>query len=348
MPYIDNEHLSKSYVEFHDILLKSNILSQILLKMYLPFLSRHQLDITAIQIGKSMNITQNSILHVHWTFPHGYYGTVIAKKSGIPCVITAHGSDIHTNPRKNRIVKKYTLKALESADKVIFVSNALLTAAKELGYSGENAVVIPNGIDPTYFYPVEKAQALEKTGWSQSKKYVVGFVGNFIYVKRADQFAKIFSEIQKIVGDVEFVLVGDGDLRDRIQKECSELGIMVTFAGRVPHEDVAFWMNLFDVMILPSRNESWGCVIHEAYACGTPVVGSDVGGISEAMGGLGTLVKDGENFEERFAEAVCLTLMHADTIDKATLIGYAQEHSWEGVVQQEITLYQNLLRSQTG
>lgn len=342
IPYTDNEHLSKSYPEFHDILLKSNILSQILFRIYLPFLSRHQLDITAIQTGRSMNITQNSILHVHWTFPHGYYGTVIAKKCGIPCVITAHGSDIHTNPRYNGVIKKYTIKTLESADKVIFVSNALLASAKELGYSGENAVVIPNGIDPTYFYPIEKETAMQKTGWCQSKKYVVGFVGNLIYVKRADKFVKIFSEIQKIIGDVEFVLVGDGDLREEIQNECNELGLMVTFAGRVPHEAVAAWMNLFDVMILPSRNEGWPCVVLEAYACGVPVVGSNNGGIAEALGGLGVVVEEGNGFVEGFAKGVCDVLMGVHPTDSSELVKHAAKYTWESLASMEIEVYTSL------
>ena len=108
-----------------------------------------------------------------------------------------------------------------------------------------------------YFYPMEIEEALKRTGWKQTKRYVVGFVGNLIHVKRADKFVEIFSEIQKRVIDVEFILVGDGDLADAIRSSASDSGLTVTFAGRVPHEDVCCWMNLFDVMILPSRNEGW-------------------------------------------------------------------------------------------
>lgn len=294
------------------------------------------------KITDEIEIKSDTVIQAHWVYPEGYYAIQLAKKYNIPCVVKAHGSDIHTIPRKNRVIKKYTLITLESANKVIFVSNALLTSAKELGYSGKNAVVIPNGIDPTYFYPVEKAQALEKTGWIQSKKYVVGFVGNLIYVKRADKFVKIFSEIQKIIGDVEFVLVGDGDLREGIQKECSDIGLTVTFAGRVPHEDVAAWMNLFDVMILPSRNEGWPCVVLEAYACGVPVVGSNNGGIAEAIGGLGVVVDEGNGFEERFAKGVCDVLMGVHPIDSSELVKHAAKYTWESLTSMEIDVYTSL------
>lgn len=291
----------------------------------------------------NIEIKSNTLIHAHWTYPEGYYAVQLAKKYHVPCVVTAHGSDIHTIPRRNRIIKKYTLDTLESADKIIFVSKTLLASAKELGYSGENAVVIPNGIDPTYFYPVEKETAMEKTGWKQSKKYVVGFVGNLIYVKRADKFVKIFSEIQKIIGDVEFVLVGDGDLREEIQNECSELGLMITFAGRVPHEAVAAWMNLFDVMILPSRNEGWPCVVLEAYVCGVPVVGSNNGGIAEALGGLGVVVDEGNGFEERFAKGVCDVIMGVLPIDSSELVKRAAKYTWESLVSMELDVYTSLM-----
>ena len=337
--FIDEDNMPFSSEPFHQIRFNSGFIDQILIRL-LPGI-HHKFILR--KIDSSISPDPNVILHGHWIYPHGYYITCLAKKYNVPCVVTAHGSDIHTIPRRNRIIKKYTLDTLESADKIIFVSKTLLASAKELGYSGENAVVIPNGIDPTYFYPVEKETAMEKTGWKQSKKYVVGFVGNLIYVKRADKFVKIFSEIQKIIGDVEFVLVGDGDLREEIQNECSELGVMVTFAGRVPHEAVAAWMNLFDVMILPSRNEGWPCVVLEAYACGVPVVGSNNGGIAEALGGLGVVVEEGNGFVEGFAKGVCDVLMGVHPTDSSELVKHAAKYTWESLVSMEIDVYTSLM-----
>lgn len=289
-----------------------------------------------------ISIDSDSIIHAHWVYPHGYIATLLAKKYGVPCVITAHGSDIHTNPRCNRVFKEYSLKALNSADKVIFVSHTLLDSAKELGYSGENAVVIPNGIDRKYFCKMEKEEALKRTGWKQTKRYVVGFVGNLIPVKRADKFVEIFSEIQKKIEDVEFILVGDGELGENIRLGASISGLTVTFVGRVAHEDVGCWMNLFDVMILPSRNEGWPCVVLEAFACGTPVVGSQNGGVAEAIGGLCPYVAECDGFETKFADAVCQVLIGEYPIDSELLITRAKEHIWESIVDREIEVYYSI------
>jgi glycosyltransferase involved in cell wall biosynthesis len=78
-------------------------------------------------------------------------------------------------------------------------------------------------------------------------------------------------------------------------------GLDVVFAGRVPQVEVARCMNAMDVMVLPSRNEGWPCVVLEAQACGTCVVGSSSGGIPEAIGFDEYVAKEEENFEERFA-----------------------------------------------
>ena len=326
---------SKQKIPQHNVTTLSLILRQI----YPPITQKK----LAGTLESCMSIEDDDILHAHWVYPHGYLATLLAKKHNIPCVVTAHGSDIHTIPWKNHTVKKYTLKTLNSADKVIFVSHALLDSAKELGYSGENAVVIPNGIDIKYFYPMEKEEALKRTGWKQAKRHVVGFVGNLIPVKRADKFVEIFAEIQKQVHDVEFILVGDGDLADAIRSGVSDAGLTVTFAGRVPHEDVCCWMNLFDVMILPSRNEGWPCVVLEAFGCGTPVVGSQNGGVAEAIGGLCPSVAEGDGFEKRFADAVCDVLTGEFSVDKEMLIARAGEHTWDKCVEKEVRAYNALI-----
>jgi len=294
-------------------------------------------------LSDKLDVRADTIIHVHWVYPQGYYGVRIAKHYGVPCVITAHGSDIHTDPQQNRLIRKTTLAALSSADRVIFVSQALLNSAKTLGYEGNNAIVIPNGIDSVFLLPVNRETAVKKTGWQRSHKYVVGFVGNLVPVKRADAFPKIFHYIHETMNDVEFVLVGKGILESSIKEQCGDL--QVTFTGMVPHDDVLYWMNLFDVLILPSRNEGWGCVISEAYACGIPVVGSDAGGIPEAMGGLGVVVPEGDDFEKRFAGAVCEVLNKNHVSEKQNLIDTASRNTWEQCIMKEIGVYKSLLDS---
>jgi len=293
------------------------------------------------KLKKEFKKERYTIIHSHWTFPEGYFGVLLGKKFNVPCVITAHGSDIHTLPFQSKKIKHKTLYTLNSANKVIFVSNFLLRKAKELGYHGKNAVVIPNGVDTNTFHPMETEQIRKKLGIYAEGKYYVGFVGNLIPVKRADKFPDIFLEIIKRKPDVKFIIIGGGELQAQIEEELLLLKVPCTFTGRLNPEEVPQWMNCFDCLILPSRNEGWPCVVLEAQACGVPVIGSNVGGIPEAVGDGGTIVDEGDRFEERFAEAVCNVLENPPDPEK--LRERALEYDWENTVEKEIEVYRSLV-----
>ena len=286
---------------------------------------------------KSFVQEKYDLIHAHGMFnpPAGLVAKLLSQKLNIPYVVTCHGSDINLLMEN---AKELYIDVLGNADKVIFVSNALLNKAKSLSYSGTNAVVIPNGIDPKIFKPLDKEKIKKELGLN---KKVVGYVGNLKYVKRADKFSEIFENIA-LKQEVEFLVVGDGELRENVEKECRQKSLKVKFVGRVPNDEVPYYMNAMDVMILPSRNEGWPCVVLEAQACGVAVVGSSNGGIPEAIGDGGMVVEEGENFEKRFAEAVINLL--ENPIDSNYLRERALKYSWENVVKKEVEVYEEVLK----
>jgi glycosyltransferase involved in cell wall biosynthesis len=176
----------------------------------------------------------------------------------------------------------------------------------------------------------------KELGIYRENTYYVGFVGNLIPIKRADKLPEIFKKVAKDFPNTRFIIVGDGVLRDRILKEMKDLDVV--FAGRVPQVEVARYMNAMDVMILPSRNEGWGCVVLEAQVCGTCVIGSSNGGIPEAIGFDEYIVKEGENFEERFAKKVVEILEKG--YDRNRLIQRAKNFTWEETVRREVNIYE--------
>ena len=277
------------------------------------------------------------IIHAHGMYepPAGLVAKLLSQKLSVPYVVTCHGSDINLAMPK---AKELYVDVLENASKVIFVSNALLNKAKSFGYAGENSVVIPNGIEPDIFKPFDKGKTKKELGLS---KKVVGFVGGLKEVKRADKLPEIFSYISSIY-DAEFLVVGDGELREGIENECKKRKLKVKFVGRVSHEDVSYYMNAMDVMILPSRNEGFGAVVIEAQGCGVTVVGSSNGGIPEAIGDGGIVVEEGEDFEKRFAEAVVEMLKNP--IERGYLRERAVGFSWENIVKREVAVYEEVLK----
>jgi len=277
------------------------------------------------------------IIHAHgmYNLPAGLVAKLVSEKLEIPYVVTCHGSDINLAMPDN---KELFNNVLEQASKVIFVSNALLNKAKSLGYSGNNSVVIPNGIEPDLFKPLNKEKIKRKLGLT---KKVIGFVGNLVPIKRADKFPEIFENIA-LKQEVEFLVVGDGELRENVEKECKHKSLKVKFVGRVPNDEVPYYMNAMDVMILPSRNEGFGAVIIEAQACGVSVVGSSNGGIPEAIGDGGIVIEEGEDFEKRFAEGVVELLKNP--MERECLRKRALGFSWKNIVKQELKVYKEVLK----
>ena len=279
------------------------------------------------------------LIHAHGMYnfiPSGLVAMELSEKYNIPFVVTLHGSDINYRMKWR---KELYLNVLESAAKCIFVSNGLLNKAKSYGYSGKNAVVIPNGYDSEIFKPMDKDQIRKELGIYKEGYRYVGYVGNLIYVKRADKLPEIFKYIHQEIPNTKFLVVGDGKYRNKLEKVTH--GLDIHFTGMLPQTEVPKWMNAMDVMILPSRNEGFPTVVNEAQGCGTPVVGSSNGGIPEAIGNGGIVVEDGKDFEKRFAKAVVNML--ANPIDRDLLVRKAIKYSWENIVNLELNVYQEIL-----
>lgn len=330
-----SKKIKVSCIDWNYILIINSFLYLILKRLSPKFMLKKQMKL----LEKEVIIKDYDLIHAHWSYPEGYIAKQIKEKYNIPYIITAHGSDIHTNMEKDKRIMELTLNALEKADKVLFVSNALLEKAKEFGYSGHNSCVVYNGVDKNVFRVIDKRLVRNKLGIKHTQK-VVGYVGNLVYVKGADKIPEIFENINKINKNIAYIIVGDGILREQILDKCKQKDINVIFIGSVDPDKVAYYMNAMDVMVVPSRNEGFGNVIIEANACGVAVVGSDAGGIPEAVGDVGIIVEKGNDFEIRFARAV-VKLLNTN-IDTNKLIKRAYEFDWNIIVQKELEIYKKI------
>lgn len=320
-----------------------NIKISLIMKMIEKYISSFYYSINLKKIYNHINIKKYNLIHAHWVYPTGYIAMLLSKKYNIPYIITAHGSDIHTIPKNNAKIAKYTLEILENASKVIFVSDSLKRDALNLGYSGKNAEVIYNGVDINNFKELNKEKVKLELGFGCT---VIGYIGRLEPIKGADRLPRIFNEINKLKEDIEFLIIGDGSLKENIIKELDELKIKYRYCKSMEHKKLNKYMNSCDAIVVPSRNESFCCVALEAQACGTKVVASNVGGISEAIGKFGFLVDSGENFERRFAETVnyCLN----ENINIYDMKKRTHEFSWERTVKEELNIYEEVLNLGSG
>lgn len=157
-----------------------------------------------------------------------------------------------------------------------------------------NIKIIPLGIDPEIFKPIPKEQARRKAGWPQDQKILLYVgriewrkgIGTFLYALHDLIKKRNFgpSELSlKIIGGHPKSRMHSPEFYEfqRLRKIIEELklGPYVSLLGSIKRKKLPYYYSAADVVSTPSYYEPFGLVVVEAMACGTPVIGSRVGGI---------------------------------------------------------------------
>ena len=133
-----------------------------------------------------------------------------------------------------------------------------------------------------------KTDLKHQLGMAESTPVIL-FSGKLIAAKRPADLLQAYEEISK-KHNAALVYLGDGDLRDALERYASEKRLSeVYFAGFQNQTDIPRFFALADVFVLPSVHEPWGLVVNEALCFGLPVV------ISDQVGAAGDLVRENVN-----------------------------------------------------
>jgi phosphatidylinositol alpha-1,6-mannosyltransferase len=215
----------------------------------------------------------------------------LARSVGAKLIIQAHGIEAWNRP------SHLTRLVVESADRIFCVSR--YTRAKLLGWASiapERVSVLPNTVQEC-FTP-ESGDAVRKE-WGLEGRRVVLTVGRMDSRERYKGQDRIISLLPELVGsgiDVVFVIVGEGDDRDRLATLAQTGGVAdrVKFVGALSQDLLIAAYRMADVFVLASLGEGFGIVFLEAMACGTPAIGLDAAGVSDALadGELGVAVPE--------------------------------------------------------
>ena len=224
--------------------------------------------------------------------------------------------------------------------------------------------VIPCGVDPEVFHPVRQADAREKLARDQCERLIL-FVGRIEQIKGIDvllrAMALLFFRRPDLRSEVCLLVVGGaldpGDEAPETQKILElrrlvhehRMEANVSFVGSRDQEDLALYYAAADVCAVPSLTESFGLVALEAMACGTPVVGTRVGGLQTVItdGESGLLVPAGDY--EALAEAIARVLTDARLrMHLAHGARDRAEHfTWRRVGDRMVELYERVLARPT-
>ena len=233
------------------------------------------------------------LIHAHGALPCGHAAMLIARKMGVPFVVSVHGldvfSEVQAGPGLRRWCRRVSERVYRSAQRVICISEKV---RERMGPEcGEDAEVIHNGVDAEMFHP----------GPEVKPPLMVLSVGNLIPIKGQALLLRAFARVSEIVPECGMEIFGDGPERDRLMQLAGELGIdrCVILRGRQSRERVAEAMRGCAVFALPSVYEGLGCVYLEAMASGKAAIGCRGQGIDEIIehGKSGILVTPGNETE---------------------------------------------------
>jgi L-malate glycosyltransferase len=224
------------------------------------------------------------LLHVHYAIPHATSAWIAKEMLGtnhpLRIVTTLHGTDI-TLVGQERSFWEITRFSITKSDGITAVSDYLKReTVSAFGVPADDIEVIPNFVDPALYdrakHPCYR-DALVRPG-----ERMVVHVSNFRPVKRVRDVVRTFAQLSRKVS-ARLVMIGDGPDRPEAAYEAHEQGVSdrVVFLGK--QDSVAELLACADLMLLPSRNESFGLVALEAMAAGVPVIATDAGGLPEVI-----------------------------------------------------------------
>lgn len=234
------------------------------------------------------------IIHAHWVVPQGFIAYIIRKLYRIPYIVTAHAGDIF--PLKSGPVKWFARKAIENASRCTansgFTAQALIRISRRKGID-----VIPMGVDLGDFSPKKKSAELRK---KMGGSPLILFVGRLAEKKGVTYLLQAMPDVIRRFPMARLAIIGYGPLKKALESQAKSLGLGtgVVFLGEKPNKELPAYYASADLVVAPSiitrsgDTEGLGVVLLEALASGTPVIGSDVGGIPDIIedGKTGLLV----------------------------------------------------------
>jgi glycosyltransferase involved in cell wall biosynthesis len=222
------------------------------------------------------------VIDAHWACPDGVAAAILAGRLGVPFSITVRGDDV--NVFLEEFWRRPWIRwSLARADRVIALSRELKEKVVAAGVAPEKVAVVPNGINPEAFHPVERGQARARLGLP-ADAHIVLSVGRLhqskgypVLVEAVGRLAEKFPGLQTyIVGSPDH----EADARPAIREAAERHNIAerIHLAGAQDPALLKYWYSAADVFCLPTSREGSANVLIEAMACGLPCVTTPVGG----------------------------------------------------------------------
>ncbi|SHK35346.1 N-acetyl-alpha-D-glucosaminyl L-malate synthase BshA [Epilithonimonas mollis] len=234
-------------------------------------------------IYRVVNLYKLDILHAHYAIPYAYAAFTAkqmlkAEHKDVPLVTTLHGTDI-TLVGQHPSYKHAVEFSINQSDTITSVSESLKKDTLQFFNIQKEIQVITNFIDNSVFD--EDCKTCQREQFANEDEKILIHVSNLRPVKRIQDVLEIFKNVNKKVKS-KLIIIGEGPEMEKISEFMEnnpDLIGKIKLLGKV--NDLYRILQLSDVFLLPSEQESFGLAALEAMAAKTPVISSNAGGIPE-------------------------------------------------------------------
>ncbi|MCA1781878.1 MAG: glycosyltransferase [Intrasporangiaceae bacterium] len=290
----------------------------------------------------------HDVLHAHYWLS-GWVGRRVAQRWGTPMVQTFHTLGLLKNATLApgdvpepalRLVAEQRV-ATEADRLLVLTCGEARLLHRSYGISGQRLTVVPAGVDLDLFRPRSLPPAV-------ARDPELLFVGRLQPLKGPDIAVRILAEVRRsrptarlrIIGGTSGTgagSTGPQDLRDL----ATSLGVAdaVTIEAAVDQRDLVARYHTADVVLAPSRSETFGLVALEAQACGVPVVAAAVAGLEAVVGDGGILVPGHDPTDHAAAVLRYLDDPTFAAVASQAGITTGRRSSWERTVDRLANIY---------
>ncbi|EST10522.1 glycosyltransferase family 4 protein [Sporolactobacillus laevolacticus] len=299
-------------------------------------------------VKKKLEHFQPDLIHVATPFTMGLLGKYYATKLNIPLVGSYHTDfDAYLSYYKMEFLSPVLWNYLRwfhnSLQKTFVPSLETFKQLKEKQFHHLN--VWSRGVDCNLFNAKGNDAGIRQN-YSITAKHILTYAERLAPEKDIETLQSVIAMVNENgANDVHWLIAGDGPLAKEMKARFNK---NVTFTGYIKPERLAHVYAASDLMVFPSATETFGNVVLESMACGTPVIGANAGGVKNIISNTKNGLLCTSKCPHEFANAIHSLLEDQDARQRMGIAArhYALSQSWDNIFARLVDKYADVLAHQ--